>query len=168
MHTSEPQQSLSLVHESPVPRQPQVPWLLHTLGAQQSELLLHDVPAPAHPHVPVLVSQLSEPQQSALLEHPCPFVAHPQVPSRHTPLQQSLPVEHELPSIAQPPVPPTPPSPPPPPLLSTHFLLLGSQVYEPQQSSSVLQSPPTPAHAGWQLPLAQLLEQQSPFVLQQS
>jgi hypothetical protein len=31
-----------------------------------------------------------------------------------------------------------------------------------------LQSPPTPAQAGWHVPLAQLLEQQSPFVLQQS
>jgi hypothetical protein len=55
-----------LVQLSPVPRQPQVPWLLHTLGAQQSALLEHVVPAPAQPHVPVFVSQLSDPQQSAL------------------------------------------------------------------------------------------------------
>ena len=31
-----------------------------------------------------------------------------------------------------------------------------------------MQSPPTPAHAGSQVPLAQLFEQQSPLVLQQS
>jgi hypothetical protein len=38
----------------------------------------------------------------------------------------------------------------------------------PQQSSDVKQSPPTPAQAGKHVPSAQLLEQQSPFVLQQS
>lgn len=115
MHTSVPQHSPSLLHASPVPRHPHVPWLLHTLGAQQSELLEQDVPAPAHPHVPVFVSQLSAPQQSPLLVQPWPLVAQPQTPFRHTPLQQSEPVEQESPSDAHPP--PTPES---PPLLSTH------------------------------------------------
>ena len=125
MHTSVPQHSPSVVQVSPVPRQPHVPWLLHTLGAQQSELLVHVVPAPAQPHVLVFVSQLSEPQQSPLLEQPCPLVAQPHVPFRQTPLQQSDPVEQELPSGAQPP--PVPPS-PPEPLLSTHLLVVESQV----------------------------------------
>ncbi len=102
-----------------------MPWLLQTLGAQQSALLEHAVPAPAQPHVPVFVSQLSDPQQSALLVHPCPPIAQPQMPLRQTPLQQSLPVEHESPSAAQ--VPPVPPS-PPEPLLSTHLPVLASHV----------------------------------------
>lgn len=125
MHTSVPQHSLEFVQVSPVPRQPQVPWLLHTFGAQQSESLEHVLPEPAQPQVFVFVSQLSEPQQSELLEQPWPLVAQPQVPFRQTPLQQSEPVEQELPSGAQPP--PVPLS-PPEPVLSTHLLVLESQV----------------------------------------
>ena len=98
MQTSDPQHSPSLVQVLPVPRQPQVPWLLHTLGSQQSALLLQ----------------------------PWPPVAQPHTPFRHWPLQQSEPVEQESPSIAQlpPPVPPSPPE----PLLSTHLLVLESHV----------------------------------------
>lgn len=102
-----------------------MPWLLQTLGAQQSAVLEQAVPAPAQPHVPVFVSQRSEPQQSALLAQPWPPIAQPHTPFRQTPLQQSLPVEHESPSAAQ--LPPVPPS-PPDPLLSTHLPVLASHV----------------------------------------
>ncbi len=70
VQTSVPQQSPSLLHASPVPRQPQVPLPLHTFGAQQSALLVQAVPEPAHPHVEVLVSQLRAPQQSPLPVQP--------------------------------------------------------------------------------------------------
>jgi hypothetical protein len=163
VHTSEPQQSLSFVHVSPVPRQPHVPLPLHTLGAQQSALVVQAVPDPAHPHVDVLVSQLSAPQQSALLPQPWPLVAHPQVPLAQIAEQQSDALEHDVPSALHELDPPSPPVP-----LSTHLLVAVSHVPEPQQSSSVLQSPPTLAQAGAQVPLAQLPEQQSPFWLQQS
>jgi hypothetical protein len=166
VHTRLPQQSPSLAHASPVPRQPQVPLPLHTLGAQQSALLVQAVPEPAHPHVEVPVSQLRAPQQSALPVQPCPLVAQPQVLFTQRPEQQSDAAEQALPSWlhVEPPV--VPPSPLVPP--STQVLLDGSHVYEPQQSSDVMQSPPTPAHAGWHVPSAQLPEQQSPFPLQQS
>jgi hypothetical protein len=165
VQTSAPQQSLSLAQVSPVPRHPQVPLPLHTFGAQQSALLVQAVPEPAHPQVEVPVSQARAPQQSPLLVQPCPLVAHPHVPFTQRAEQQSDGLEHELPSWVHD-VEVVPPSSPVPP--STHVLLEGSHVYEPQQSSEVVQSPPTPAHAGWQVPLAQLPEQQSPLVLQQS
>ncbi len=166
VQTSVPQQSPSLVHASPVPRQPQVPLPLHRFGAQQSALLVQAVPEPAHPHVEVSASQLSAPQQSALPVQPCPLVAQPQVPFTHRAEQQSDAAEQVAPSslhVVPPTVPPSPPVPP-----STQVLLVGSHVYVPQQSSDVVQSPPTPAHAGWHVPLAQLPEQQSPLMLQQS
>jgi hypothetical protein len=135
------------------------------LGAQQSALLVHAVPEPAHPHVEVPVSQLRAPQQSALPVQPCPLVAQPQVLFTQRPEQQSPAAEHALPSCVheEPVVPPSLLVPP-----STQVLLDGSHVYEPQQSSDVMQSPPTPAHAGWHVPSAQLPEQQSPSSLQQS
>jgi hypothetical protein len=166
VHTRVPQQSPSLVHVSPVPRHPQVPLPLHTLGEQQSELLAHAAPEPAQPQVEVPVSQLSAPQQSPLPVQPWPLVAQPHVEFTQSDEQQSPALVHALPSWVQPPEPPVPLSSPLPPL--THVLLDGSHVYEPQQSSDVVQSPPTPAHAGWHVPLAQLSEQQSPFSLQQS
>ncbi len=70
VQTSAPQQSLSLLQLSPVPRQPHVPLPLHTLGAQHSLLLEQDVPAPPHPQVDVLASHARAPQQSPLLAHP--------------------------------------------------------------------------------------------------
>lgn len=166
VQTRAPQQSLSLVQVSPVPRHPQVPLPLHTLGAQQSLLLVHAVPDPAQPHVLVLVSQLSAPQQSRLPVQPCPLVAQPHVPFTQSAEQHSDALEQEVPSELQPP--PAPPSPLPPVPPSTHVLLEGSHTAAPQQSSEDMQSPPTPAQAGWQVPSAQLPEQQSPLVLQQS
>jgi hypothetical protein len=146
LHVRLPQQSLSLVQLSPVPRHPQVPLPLHTFGAQQSLLLVHAVPEPAQPQVLVLVSQLSAPQQSRLPVQPCPLVAHPHVLFTQSAEQQSDALEHELPSGLH--IPPEPPSPVPPVPPLTHVRLVGSQRAAPQQSSSVVQSPPTPAHAG--------------------
>ncbi len=88
------------------------------------------------------------------------------MPFTHSAEQQSDAAEHEVPSSLQV-VPPTVP-PSSPALPSTQVLLDGSHVYEPQQPSEVVQSPPTPAQAGWHVPLAQLPEQQSPLLLQQS
>jgi hypothetical protein len=110
VHTRTPQQSLELVHVSPVPRQPHVPLPLHRLGAQQSLLLEHAVPEPAHPHVEVVESQLSAPQQSRLPVQPSPLDAHPQVLLTHSAEQQSEAVEHDVPSDEHPPVVPVPPS----------------------------------------------------------
>lgn len=107
-----PQQSLLLLHASPVPRQPHVPLPLHTFGAQQSALVEHEVPEPAHPHVDVPVSQLRAPQQSALPVQPWPLEAHPHVLFTHRPEQQSPAVLHDVPSSLQPvPVPPSSPVP---------------------------------------------------------
>jgi hypothetical protein len=124
---SAPQQSLLLVHASPVPRQPHVPLLgLQTLGAQQSPSVAHVAPAPRQPHVAVFGSHRRAPQQSASLVQPAPLDAHPQVPSTHRPEQHSLGEAQTTPSFEQ--LPPPLPLPPSSPVAaSTHVLLVGSQ-----------------------------------------
>ena len=168
-HTSEPQHAELSVHASPVPRHPHVLLLgSQTLGEQQSLSLLHDSPDPRQPHVEVFGSQSRAPQQSPLPVQPSPLEAQPHVSFTQSCEQQSDADPHGSPSDVHPP-PPPPPSPPDEGW--THVLLPESQTSEPQQSVELfagLQSPPCPAHAGWQVPDAQLSEQQSPFVLQQS
>jgi hypothetical protein len=120
------------------------------------------------PQVPLVGSQTRAPQQSPSLPHPSPLDAQPQVPSTHRSEQHSAAEPHVKPSLVQPPPPPPPPPSSPPEAPGVQVLLVGSHRYDPQQSLESSQSPPMPAHAGSQVPSAQLFEQQSPSVLQQS
>jgi hypothetical protein len=158
---------------------PQRPSHVPQVALQQSELCAHALPSCEHgwEHVPLARSQTSKPQQSASDPHPWNSPAQPQVLLTQRKEQQSLALAQPKPSSMH--APPlllplpllVPLSSPPPPDVSMHVSVVESQMYAPQQSVELFagsQSPPTPAHAGWQKPNAQLTEQQSPSALQQS
>jgi len=191
----EPQQSLSAWQVAPAPQGgPQTP-LVHTKASalQQSASVAQVDPWTPHagaPQVPLVHRKV--PQQSLSCAQAAPLSAQPQVPSDPQMLgaQQSLLAVQVAPEAWQPQVmlvvsqvsapqqsvsaaqvwpleAQVPPS--PPPLPARQVLLVASQVNPVQHAGAVgSQSPSCPAHAAWHLPLAQLLEQQSPLVLQQS
>jgi len=82
------------------------------------------------------------------------------VASQVSALQQSASVAHAWPLVAQ----------APPSMLGVVQVMLLPSHVRPLQHVGIVGShcPPFPVHAAWHFPMTQLLEQQSPFVLQQS
>jgi hypothetical protein len=156
---SSAQQSVSTMHVSPsTPHEgfAHMP-LAHTKVPQQSLSIMQVSPMLAQPHVPAL--QLFGAQQSLLCVHDAPAAAQPQVMalgSQVSPVQQGVAAAHAWPLVAQ-------------PMPAPQVMAVGSQVRPSQHPGAEgSQSPPCPAQAAWHFPLTQLLEQQSPLVLQQS
>ncbi len=162
VHTkpSSAQQSVSTVQVAPTSPQegaPHVP-LVQVKVPQQSLSWVQVSPVSAQPHMPAL--QMLGAQQSLEAVHVAPeaWQVHVMlVASQESEPQQGVLVEQAWPLDAQVVV------------LAVQVMLVGSQVKPVQHpDASGSQSPSLPAHAGWHVPLTQLLLQQSPFALQQS
>jgi hypothetical protein len=141
---SVPQQSALDVQSSPAARHPHVLVVVsHNRAPQQSALLEHGLPVSAQAHVLLVASQSRAPQQSALLVHPWKASAQPHVWFTHCDEQHCTAFMQVRPSSRQAPPSLVPPSAPP-----VHVKVFWSQSSTPQQSKSVMQSLPWPAHAG--------------------
>jgi hypothetical protein len=111
-------------------------------GPQQSWVLVQSSPTEAQPHMPV-APQTSPPQQMASVPQLWPTPAHAHVPPEQLPEQQSLAAEHGSASSAH-------AGPGSCIESSAQVRAVSSHRSTPQQSESVAQSLPVPAHAGVQ------------------